>query len=471
MINSKAYIWGLLSRFAPQGVYLITTMILSRFLAPSDFGIMGMLAVIFVIANILLDSGLGGSLIQKKEIEKDDCSTISVFNIGVSFLIYISLFLISKPLELFFDIENLADIVKIVSLVFPITAIGIVPVSLLKRELSFKKIFISTISSVVIASFVSIFVAQNGGGVYALVSYQIVVNLIMVILNIFFSRYKFSFRFKIKNFKTLFPFGFFTSIVTIVDTIYENLITTLTGKYLNVQSAGYLYQAKRVEETMSSSFAIAVGIVAFPILTRIRNNISEFVKESLKTFRTIIFLVFPLFTTVIIFSSEILIIMFGEQWLPASNYLKILMICGHFILMDQLLLSFIKSLGKVKSLMVITIVKRLIGILLLMTTLIYRKDLLIFAYLLSTVIGFGMNLFLFHHMVSCVKYWDIICQVLMCLIPIIAIYMIVSFLRNYGLQEIFLIGADATLLALYYFVYLKHFGLDIYGFIIRAIKN
>ena len=64
MKNIKSYFWGLLARFAPQGIYLVTTMILARFIAPEDFGMIGVLAVIFTVANILLDSGLGGSLIK-----------------------------------------------------------------------------------------------------------------------------------------------------------------------------------------------------------------------------------------------------------------------------------------------------------------------------------------------------------------------------------------------------------------------
>ena len=174
MSNSNAYVWGLMSRFAPQGLYLITTMVLARFLAPSDFGTMGVLAVIFTVANILLDSGLGGSLIQKEDINDDDCSTISSFNIIVSAIIYCSLFISASRIETFFEISDLSGVVKTVSLVFPITAVGIVPLSILKRQLKFREIFISTLSGVVIASFFAIVIAIKGGGVYALVYYQII---------------------------------------------------------------------------------------------------------------------------------------------------------------------------------------------------------------------------------------------------------------------------------------------------------
>ena len=80
MQNKKAYLWGLLSRFAPQAIYLLTTLILARFVTPDAFGTIGVLAVIFTVANILLDSGLGGSLIKEKDISDIDCSSISLYH-------------------------------------------------------------------------------------------------------------------------------------------------------------------------------------------------------------------------------------------------------------------------------------------------------------------------------------------------------------------------------------------------------
>ena len=115
-------------------------------------------------------------MIKEKEITRLDCSTIGTFNIIVGILIYIILFLFSNTIEAYFAISGLSNVVRAISIVFPITALGIVPQSLLKRSLEFKKLFISSIVSVILASLTAIFIAVRGGGVYALVSYQITVN-------------------------------------------------------------------------------------------------------------------------------------------------------------------------------------------------------------------------------------------------------------------------------------------------------
>lgn len=387
MQNKKAYLWGLLSRFAPQAIYLLTTLILARFVTPDAFGTIGVLAVIFTVANILLDSGLGGSLIKEKTISDIDCSSIGLFNIVVSLTIYLILFFTSTYIQDYFNIEGLANVIRIISIVFPITAIGIVPLTLLKRNLQFDKIFISSISGVTLASIIAIIIAVLGGDVYALVTYQIIVNLVNVVLNFFFSKYKISVKFSYSSLKRLIPFGFFTSVVSIVDTIYENIMTMLTGKFLNVQTAGYLYQAKRLEETTSTSAAMAVGIVAFPILTKLKDDLCVFRTECTKTLDAISLIAFPLLIIVSIFSEEIIILLFGKQWVLSASYLKVLMICGIFIMTEQLILSFIKSLGKVDRLMYFTLVKRIIGLFILLATLLLNANLLVYGYLVTTVIG------------------------------------------------------------------------------------
>lgn len=471
MQNKKAYLWGLLSRFAPQAIYLLTTLILARFVTPDAFGKIGVLAVIFTVANILLDSGLGGSLIKEKNISDIDCSSIGLFNIVVSLTIYLTLFFTSTYIQDYFNIEGLANVVKTISIVFPITAIGIVPLTLLKRNLQFDRIFISSISGVILASIVAIIIAVLGGDIYALVAYQIIVNLVNVILNFAFSKYKLSIKFSYSSLKRLIPFGFFTSVVSIVDTIYENIMTMLTGKFLNVQTAGYLYQAKRLEETTSTSAAMAVGIVAFPILTKLKDDLCVFRTECIKTLDTISLIAFPLLIVVSIFSEEVIILLFGKQWVLSASYLKVLMICGIFILTEQLMLSFIKSLGKVDRLMYFTLVKRIIGLSVLLATLLLDANLLVYGYLITTVIGCAFNVLLYSILTKQHMY-KVYVHILNNMLPSIFIFIIYQIIDTYLCVELYIrIFIVAIFMCTYYMLYLRVRGINIVNIVKSFIEK
>lgn len=470
MQNKTAYIWGLLSRFAPQGIYLVTTMILARFLTPDDFGTIGVLSIIFVVANVLLDAGLGGSLIKEKYITNIDCSSISVFNMLVSLVIYVTLFLCSNNLERYFGIEGLSTIICTISLVFPFSAFGIVPKSLLNRELRFKAAFINSLIGVIAGSVISIIIAFVDGGIYALVAYQVVTIAVTSIANYISSRYKFSFLFSLKSLKRLLPFGVLTTIISVIDTIYENMITTLTGKYLNVQQAGYLYQAKRIEETMTSSLATTINVVSFPVLTRMKEERDRFVIEADSTFKTIICLTLPLLFLAASFAEEIITLLFGSQWIDSAPYFELLIFAGVFIIMESLIRNFIKSLCEVNKLLIVTLCKRMLGITLLFAVLCISSELMIYMYIFTSFIGFLANLVLYNKLINRNTFSSLLIVAVYAL-PSVCYFAImkIPFVLSLGLNG--KIGLSLMLQLFIYLFVLRFYGLQIADWIKTSIRK
>ena len=460
MQNKTAYIWGIASRFLPQTIYLGTTMILARFLTPDDFGEIGVLSIIFLVANILLDSGLGGSLVKEKFITPIDCSTIQIFNLIVSLFIYLFLFLSASIFESFFEIDGISNVLRVISLVFPISAFGIVPKAILNRGLKFKIVFYNSLIGVIVGSISAIFLAVNGGGVYALVSYQIVNVATSVFFNYISSKYKFSIAFSLFSLKKLLPFGVLTTLVTVIDTVYENLITTLTGKYLNVQQAGYMYQAKRIEETMSNSLAVAISTVAFPVLTKIKDDKVLFLKEADSTFKTLVCLTFPLLMCVAIFSKEIVFFLFGEQWLAAAFYLEALTFAGMFILMETLIRNFIKALCEVRKLFYATLFKRSIGIIIILIATMISPSLAIYAYIISSLIAYIVNMalycFLLHN-----SFFKRFIECFVYLFPSLILYILLKYSFVADCDLLIKIMISFILLLIIYFIALPLLGVNI----------
>lgn len=469
MKNKTAYIWGLIGRFAPQVIYLATTMILARFLTPDDFGQIGVLSVIFTVAYVLMDSGLGGSLIKEKDISDIDCSSIAFFNLCISVSIYALLFLLSDTLEIYFEVDGLSNVIRVLGLVFPITAFGIVPRALLNRNLQFKKVSENLILAVILAAAVSIIIAIFGGGVYAIVSYQLANNLITVILNSIALKYHFSIKFSLSSLKRLLPFGITTSIITVVDTVYENILTTLTGKYMNIQEAGYLYQAKRLEESLTQSIATTIGSVTFPIMTRLKNSVNEFHEEAMATFKTIISLLCPVLLIVALFSDEIVHILYGEQWMAAGFYLKMLTFGGIFIIMDSLFRNYIKALCEVKKLLVATIIKRSLGLSLIFGALLVNSRYMIYAYILSAFIGFMINYSLYRNITKS-SFIDMVKMLMQIITPCVVLYLLVTLSSVIGNEWIKVLTAILMLLIIYLF-YLPKVGINIVSPIIKFIHK
>ena len=127
MQHKDAYLWGLTSKFGPITIQLVSNFVLARLLTPEDFGTVGVLAIFFTMASALIDSGLGGSLVKEEKISSIDCKTIATFNFFVSLTLYLVLFSFASNIEAFFQIKNLTNVTRLISLTFIIGAWGIVP--------------------------------------------------------------------------------------------------------------------------------------------------------------------------------------------------------------------------------------------------------------------------------------------------------------------------------------------------------
>lgn len=445
------YIWSLIGKFFPLLVYLVTTMVLSRFLTPEDFGKVGVLSVFFTVASVLMDSGLGGSLINAKEISKKDCDTIFTFNVVVSCAIYLLLFLFANVIECYFEIENLSTLLRFLSLIFLIDAWGLVSRAIMSKDLHFKEIACICIIAVIIAAVLSIIAAVLSFGVYAIVIYQITYSMIGVVLSIIWSKYKPSFSFEVFRFKRLFPFGFYTTLVSTIDTIYENLVTSLFGKYINVQQAGFLYQAKRLEEVPTQTIATTIGFVSFPVLSKIRNDKEQFILESNNIFRTILLLVYPALAVIALFSHEIIRIVYGSQWDQAALYLTLLILAAVFLLAETLNRTFIKAYGNVKELFWATCIKRILGVCCIIIALLLSPEAMLYGYIISAAVGYVVNLVVYNRILS-VSILSQLKDFFICLLPSALFFVFVYWLKIQHLGNWIIYLVSSVLFILYYIV-------------------
>ena len=391
MNKASNYIWGMLGKLLPQGINLITSFILARFLTPDDFGQIGVLLVFTTVAGTLMEAGLGGSLVKEKKISDIDCSTIFVYNIVISIIIYILIFCCSELIESYFNISGLSTVCRLLCLVFVINSWGQIALTLLYRDLRFKVLCLNNVIGAVCSSIIAITMAMNDCGVYALVAQLVSQQIIVVCLNWYFSNYQISLKFSYKSFRRLFSFGFYTTVSNVLESIYENLITSVIGKYLGVKSAGYLTQAKRLETASCNVFVSTINNVSFPMLVKVNDSKKVFINEAERLMKVGLLLTLPLIFSISIYSEQIIRLTLGKEWILAAPYLRILMFAGIFMIGESMTRNFLKSLLFVKILFVITIIKRIIGLGLIIGCALYEPNYFLYAYMGGSIIAFLIN--------------------------------------------------------------------------------
>lgn len=321
---TTSVIWSAVERFSVQGIQLLLTIIIARVLMPSDYGLIAMLSIFMAIAQTFIDSGFSNALIQKKGRTDTDFSTVFYFNIVVSCIVYILMYLGAPYIADFYNEPKLDTITKILGLVIVINSFGIVQQAKLTIELNFRKQAHASLTAVIISGIISVTMAYSGFGVWALVWQSIIYNVIRIVLMWYYAKWKPLLVFSKKSFKTLFSFGSKLLGSSILHTIYVNLYTLIIGKFFAADICGLYNQAYKLSTFPSNNIASIIVRAVYPIQCSIQNEDEQFRDLFLKYIRMSCYFIFPIMVLLCVLAKPFVIVFLKDQWLPAVPLLQIL---------------------------------------------------------------------------------------------------------------------------------------------------
>jgi O-antigen/teichoic acid export membrane protein len=363
----KGVIWTLLNRTSVIAMQFIAMVVLARFLTPSDFAIVGIAMFFIVISQTLLDSGMGGALLRKKNIEDVDYSTQFIFNMGVGVIMYSLLLIFSKPIASFYNNEELSLIISIIGLSILISAFGKIQNVLLLRELNFKVISIIAIVSSSISLLVAVIMAMKGYGVWALVMQNLINNTLVVLLQFLYNRFFPRMRFSLLSFKEQWSFGSHLLYSQLLNTAYQNVFLLIFPKISSLNFAGLYTQANKIQQIPWNIANSVVSTSAFPVLAKIEDE-KLFVQTNKDFTRKVYIVSFAVFFALSVFSKQIIEILLGAQWIDAAPILSILSIGGIGAVAFMLVRNALKSMGITNRIFKIEVFRAVIGIAMLMIT-------------------------------------------------------------------------------------------------------
>ena len=130
---ASAMVWTALQKYSTLGIQFISGIILARLLTPYDYGCIGMLSIFLVLAGTFIDGGFGSALIQKKHPTQNDYSTIFFWNMGMSALMYVILYVSAPAIARFYNIPLLSSVLRVQGIVLFINAFNIIQSNQLRK--------------------------------------------------------------------------------------------------------------------------------------------------------------------------------------------------------------------------------------------------------------------------------------------------------------------------------------------------
>jgi len=388
------FFWNAVDKFAAQAAYLIISIVLARLLMPEDFGLISMLSIFFAISQSFISSGMGLGLVQKKNRTDIDFSTVFVFNLTVSVIFYIILFFSAPLIAKFYNVPQLVNLTRVLSISIIISSLAVVQNSRLVINLDFKTLAKANIVAIIASGIIAIYLAYIGWNVWALVVQGILRSTIYVCMLWLLSKWKPSILFSRKSFKELFGFGSKLLIQGLYGTIMQNLYEIIIGKYYSAGDLGYYSKAKGFAETISATVSSILHQVTFPVLASLQDEKERMVSVYRRLIKMTVFFIFPVMTLLALLADPFIRFFLTEKWLPSVVLLQ--WICFARILrpIGVINMSILNAMGRSDLYLKVDLSKAPIFILILVITVPIGVKAMVIGLVCSSFINFFINAYL-----------------------------------------------------------------------------
>lgn len=361
-------IWRFAERCGAQIVSFIVSIVLARILAPEAYGTIALITVFTNILQVFVDSGLGNALIQKKDADDIDFSTVFYTNLFSCLILYLLVFLCAPIIANFYKDQSLIALIRVLSLTIIISGVKNVQQAYVSRKLIFKKFFFATLAGTIGAAIIGIAMALKGFGVWALVTQQLFNLTVDTIVLWITVKWRPKLKFSFKRLKGLFSYGWKLLVSSLIDTTYENVRQLIIGKLYSSSELAYYNRGKQFPNIIVTNINTSIDSVLLPTMSNEQENKERVRDMTRRAIKTSIYIMAPLMMGLAFTSNNVVKLLLTEKWMECVPYLCIFCITYMFYPIHTANLNAIKSMGRSDLFLKMEIIKKIVGIILLLLT-------------------------------------------------------------------------------------------------------
>lgn len=387
-----SFIWQLLERFGAEIVTFVVSIILARILDPVVYGTVALVTVITTILNVFVDSGFCSSLIQKKNPDSLDFSTVFYFNLLIAGVLYAGMFFAADGIANFYGMSDLVWVIRVLSLTLIFSAIKNCSKAYVAKHMQFKKYFFSTLGGTIAAAAIGIYMAYKGYGVWALVM-QYVINAFVDAVILFFAvKWKPKFEFSFKRLRSLFSFGWKLLFSSLTETVCDNLRQLAIGKRYSTEDLAYYNRGHSFPQIVGTNITASLLAVLFPTFSSIQDD-KDKVKDTIrKSISISSYVVFPMMIGLAVVAEPMISLLLTDKWLFCVPYLRIFCVFYSLKCIASTTGSALKGTGRSGVLSILQISKRVVDFALLFSLMWFGVEYIAISVLIYSLVACLMNM-------------------------------------------------------------------------------
>jgi lipopolysaccharide exporter len=321
-------LWNFLELLLSKSATTLFTIFLATLLAPRDFGLIAIIAVVFELSNVLVNAGFTQALIRAKTINDKGLSTAFWGNLGIAVAVYLTVVLLSGQISAFFGEPILELMVQVLGIGIVVNSFRIVQTAILSRQMDFRSQMVAATAGTIISGLVAIAMAYNGFGVWSLVAQMLTSQIVATGILWFSTRWVPLFVFDRSTFRHLFDFGKFLVIANVLNVAFKNSYALVIAKLFSPELTGLYYFATKLSNLAAQQLTGALQKSSFPALSTLQDDNRQLRHKYRQIIQLTMFVMAPVMLMFMGLADPVFELLFDERWKDAVIYTQLLCVVG-----------------------------------------------------------------------------------------------------------------------------------------------
>lgn len=385
------FIWKFAEACGAQVVSFVVSIVLARLLSPSDYGLIALVTVFTNILTVFINSGMGIALVQKKDADDLDYSSLFYFNMFMCLSLYTIMFFCAPLIANFYRRPELVALTRVISLTLVISGVKSIQHAYVSKHMLFKRFFFATLGGTIFSAFLGIFLAYKGFGVWALVAQQLSNAFIDTCVLWLTVKWRPKWMFSFSRLKRLFTFGWKMLVSSIIDTVYNNVRSMIIGKVYSSADLAFYDKAKSFPTIVINNINTSIDSVLLPSMSSVQDSKDAVKSMTRRAMTTSTYIMAPLLMGLAACGKSVISILLTDKWLPSYPFMVIFCITYMFYPVHTANLNAIKAMGRSDVFLKLEIMKKIVGITAVLIT--FKISVMAMAYslLVTSILGQIIN--------------------------------------------------------------------------------
>ena len=353
-------IWRFFERFGAQAVNIVVGIILARKLGPGPAGDIAVILAVITILRVFADSGMANALIQKKEPDDLDFSSVFFFNLGFSLILYLALFLVSPALSRLYKDPSYVPILRVLGLMVVISGLFNVQQAYVAKTMQFKRFFFATLGGTLVSAALSITMAYTGFGIWSLVALQLSSFAVNTVILWFTVEWRPKRMFSFARLKALLSFGWKLLAAAFLDTVYLQVYPLIIGARFPKEELGQFDKGRNWPDQITQSINASIDGVLLPVLSAEQDDKARVREMTRRAIKTSSYVMMPLMAGLAACARPLVHLLLGDDWMPCVPFLQIFCVIYAFYPLHTANLNAIKAMGRSDVFLRLEIIKKVL---------------------------------------------------------------------------------------------------------------